>query len=309
MAVSSEVIYIVLSLVNLVLHTTGCYLITCQGVLNVQHMLILNLSITEILKNIINVSDCTRYLLRHFFTIPMVVDDIFHYVTIIYDCAIYLLFYLFMVYITIDRLLRTLLNVKYPVYITFARTKYLIIGSWLVAIITCVSLSLVGKYTRFFIDDISMSYAYTVLDFSYLILAVLTYSSIFFKLMQSRIIQTPVRPHGTSTGCRSNISETFQKSRFYVCLLLISSFLVCNTIPGLVYIFVILFDGKLPRQVSITLYACYILSDTTDACIYIFLQRSLRTLLWKKLRCHSIAVHPTTTTGTLTRINRNLSVQ
>merc|ERR1719204_1004400 len=82
---------------------------------------------------------------------------------------------------------------------------------------------------------------------------------------------------------KKQYSQAFKESRFFVCILIITSFCVLCVIPGLLYIPMIKHGiHKEFPHLKLFIHLCYMLSDTTDASIYIFLQRSIRRLLAQK---------------------------
>ena len=97
----------------------------------------------------------------------------------------------------------------------------------------------------------------------------------------------PISRRNKNVGGKQNALQIFRKSRFYISVLLITTFLRFVKVPDLVYLFV----GILNKNDSSTLLtACwvsYAVANLSDAYIYIFMQRDVRHLL--SSLCGSVA--------------------
>lgn len=253
--------------INIILHSYGCHLLGRRRLLNHQELFILNLSVIELLKNTINFIMSFYHFVDPLITIPKLLVHVLSILGLVYSSGLLLLFFLFMIYITFDRLLRTALGIKYHIYVTKHRVRMLIRVSWLLAPMYSGSCTVVYVYREDANYDMeSFLYPSAVCNCICLVVFIFTYSFIFVKLIESRRRlqkQTTTQRFG---GHR--------KARFRVCFLLITTFLVFNTIPTLIYLYISA-NGETSEYFVVTVYIFYSISDTADACIYILLRQSL----------------------------------
>ena len=78
--------------------------------------------------------------------------------------------------------------------------------------------------------------------------------------------------------------QTFRRSKFFIPVLLILTFLVFIVSADLTYLFVVVVSGKDSSMLEVVLEISYCLSNLADAWIYIFLETELKSLLLRKLR-------------------------
>ena len=104
------------------------------------------------------------------------------------------------------------------------------------------------------------------LDVAYFLFAVATYSAMFITYMQSK--------RKTSTSHKSAYTM-FKQSRFRFAVLVMSSCLVLEVIPQIVFT-ISSFFGKTGQYIAPILFYA---SDTVDGIIYILLYRPVRTVL------------------------------
>ena len=282
-----DVILISLNVTNVCLHGIGIYLLVCLqkvGEPSIQNMFILNLSVSELLMN------ATEILRRCFLLILLdslrssTIEKIKHYLSIIMFTGISVVFYMNMVYITLDRLLHIALNIRYRVYWSTAKAKCLLQITWIVGMLTCLCISIVDVFTNFKWEPLFYIYFYPIMEFAFVLLAVTTYFFIFQKYKKSYRVSSQ-RTKNVPTDKKAESSfRIFQKSRFFVPVLLILTFIIFMLIPDLIYLFV----GVIKKNKSdILLASCWIsyaVSNAVDACIYIFMQDPVKKLLWKKVR-------------------------
>lgn len=276
---------VVITCTNVLLHSLGCFLLLKKRIDDTQELLILNLSASEILKNLVNLVTSVYNLLRiNNVVIPVIITDILRYVALIYYSGISLVFVLFMIYITSDRLVRTILGGVYYLYVTEKKARNVIKATWIVALLVSIGVCVSYHYAPF--GETPFLYAYASGNCIHLLLAILGYTVIFIKLRESR--RRRIRISSDVTTARRNEStyymgpDMFRRSRFYVCILLITSCLILTTIPTLVQLTLhIHYDNHVPLIYGEIIYTSYSLSDTADACIYILLRKSLRKRLFR----------------------------
>ena len=159
--IALEVILVVLNIGTFFLHGTGIYLLICYFRLkkaSVQHIYILNLSITIISFKILWLFVDTTTLLSLEEGDEDIIREIRHYVVTVVDSLIPLVYSLTMMYITTDRLLACSWVTKYPVYWRSTKAKYLLVGTWSVSTLLCLIRVLV--YTITGIDCMRLFYTY-----------------------------------------------------------------------------------------------------------------------------------------------------
>ena len=156
--------------------------------------------------------------LEKFFYVNMVIA--FVGLAIVYYCTI--------VCLTFDRLLGTLLHMKYRVYVTEKRLMYLLICTWALGVLFCI-ISLVCKIDVYFCKP--YIYIHFSINLIYLILAIFTYFVIFKTLVNSRRTMTVNLSQTTEPP---NAVQVFRNSRFLIAVYLILAFLVFLIIPQIV---------------------------------------------------------------------------
>lgn len=239
--VTRRAIYTSFCGVNVLLHTLGTYLLVCvfrrKRHRTVHNLLVINLAIVEGICNAMVIF--TTYVFKEG-------SRTFVYFDTVYGTPLDEMYSLTMIYITADRLLVTLLDIRYNVYCTVARTKLLLLWSWIIVISLCVIVTLILHFTSWLKDNsilwrIIDQYLPTFLIVLFLIFAIASYSTMFFKLIKSR-----ARSNGSSARYRKKSTgyQIFIEFRFYVSTLLISSCLTLTVIPRLMDLCLDLYDEK-----------------------------------------------------------------
>ena len=212
-------------------------------------------------------------------------SNVFHkYVSIIRKTGLAFAYTSLMIFITVDRLLEIFLNIKYPLYCTAAREKWMLVAMWLTALfilVTVIVLSLMNDY-NFQYEIPVMLYLIFPLSISFNILAIVAYVLIFRKYKRSRITQ-PAR-----VSSRAELTESawsvFRNSNFFVSVLLITTYIVFVQIPGGVW-FVISFLKKDRSDLLVAVRAIsYDVSNIFDVYIYVFYDAAVRQYFSSKLR-------------------------
>ena len=228
--VISWYIYAVIASINSVLHGIGGILLikTYKRRKTSQHLLLVNLSLTELLRNITRVAICSIFITERR-------DSVATYTLwAVYITFVTYLYFSAMFLITVDRLVATLLNVRHKMICTTNRTQWLVAVVWLlVSLVTvCVSVyyhSLYGILWMYVCDVIHRVLVYrviTVLTVLYLISAVVCYTLIFLRYTRSK--------RSIAQNHLSNL-QLFRKSKFYVSILLITSFIFLQVVPYGIY--------------------------------------------------------------------------
>lgn len=263
-----------LGLANSFLHSIGSYLIITeqrrQKPDTPQNLFLINLSFSNVLKNLVFL-----YLLFivsmdgkvHSIRVKQMITAVGTNLNMMYFCSIVL--------ITGDRLLAAILNLKYRIHCTFKRGKYVIIGQWLFGLFNCA----ISIKMKWFSSIEPFNCSITVgMDICYLIFVIFSYSFIFKTFFRSK-------KTSQDSGSKISAFKSFRQSRFYVSVLLISSYVIFVVFPDLLGFLLMAIFGE-PR---ISLIVIWVLlrntSDFLDWCIYVFAKDSTRKLFFEKICC------------------------
>ena len=277
-------ILLFLNFLNVLFHSLGAYLLIsmyprCKQ--KIQQIYLFNLSISECLTNVLEICRSIPDLIEFEEDELTRINEIRQYILIVSFTGVSIVYYFDMIYLTLDRLLDVHLNMKYPVYWNETKTRYLLISTWAIGLFTSVSVSICYKYLDFKWRDAFFKYFYPTIEFTFIVLALITYGFIFHKYRQTRL-RVP--------GCMSVYKVTstlhiFRKSRFYIPVLLIITFLLLMIAPDITYLIV----GIVYKSESETLLTCcwisYAISNLADAYIYIFVQYEVRKEFYMMLHC------------------------
>ena len=280
-------VMIVLSICNVAVHSIGCHLlryIAKNVEQSPQTIYVLHLSGCEILFNI------TASLTTILKMVPWSYAATIHtYIDLVYLSGPWLVYFVLMCSITLDRLLQILLHLKYPKFWNETKAKKLIKIGWIAGgmftVFTCF-------YQKFFNNDIReiyFTYWYPSFHIFFVILTITTYIVIFKHFKRSRVApcQSVIQRGSVNHLHQISTFRTFLKSRFYVSVLLIGTYVIFVVVPDSIYLFYGYLGNNKNNQILDTLcYLSYILGTSSDAYIYIFVQTSVRKLLWKKLRIY-----------------------
>ena len=234
-----------------------------------QQIFIMNLSAVECLRNILytqaNPRICTlgRRGERKVFNVEFVINVVY------YTC---------MLFITIDRMLAALLNLTYRVHCTIERARKVLLVQWFGALALLIVLWVSNPFyhNRKVIPRIYVGFAIL-----YLIAASSMYVIIFVTLIRSR--SRTQQNHVQNQG----IFRRFCESKFYIAVLIISSFTVFVVASDLCYILMGSSMGYHTSTLIGTRFLCLAISDLFDGFIYIFLNQKVRALVrmtWKRLK-------------------------
>ena len=289
MGISIHIVSIILRLVDILLHSSGIYLLlSCDRheKCSVQQLYITNLSVTEICFSVlwlfmIPVSD----LFTTSDSVSAIIKHVQHYVMVCIYTTVVFVFYATMIYITLDRLVAIKLSLKYRIYWNTKRAKYLILGTWVAGSLLFLSILLLNESTGFKFDIEFHKYFYTPLNILFIILAVFTYIFIFREYKKSVDM---------NSSRQNSIFIVFYKSQFYISVLLILTFLLFIIIPDLTYLFDMSIQNKKSKTLLSACAILYSIANIMNGCLYIFLQPNIKGQLWKKFHirktgCYTIA--------------------
>ena len=280
--------YILLSLnlVNVLLHMLGAYLLismypTCRR--SLQQIYLINLSISECLTNFLEVCRIISHLIPFKDNHLKIVNGIRYYTLIVSFTGISVVYYLVMIYLTLDRLMDIVLNIKYPVYWSEEKAKYLLITTWLFGLFSCVTVCICYQLFNFNWEDAFFKYFYPPIEFAFIILALTTYGFIFHKYRKNRLDAPGYLDNCTPRRRKNSTIQIFRKSRFYISVLLILTFLLFMIVPDITYLFLAIIYKSKSDILLTCCWISYAISNLADAYIYIFVQDEVRGKLWKML--------------------------
>ena len=289
MRCSWRVTIIVLSMLNTFLHGLGCWLLFGlykNGRKTVQQMYLINLGLCECLMNIIR--SLQNILIIVYLNSPSI--NIYRtnvYLNFIAGSGLYYLYSLSMFFITGDRLLSIIFAFKYNISWNIHRTRKLLAWTWFISFSICFIVTIglyysgldFGKIYESNLYSILYLYIPTFINVTFLFFALSSYSFMFRRYFNSR----RRFPHPKSNGAEKSIIYIFRNSRFFVSILVISSFLILMVIPSLIQSFSHITKTTLPEYLTLVIYISIVLSDTADGIIYVFMQESVRKFLFQRL--------------------------
>ena len=295
----STALILTLSTVNLIttiLHTLGGYLLIYQyhnGSQDSQQLFLINLAISEGVANLLQflinpISDMFSMSIK----VAFVTNKVQYYIKTLRGYGFVTVYFLTMIYLTLDRLFDILLNIRYPLYWNEKNTRKLLTITWAMSISTAITVSIVDWVYEIGSHEILDIYIYPTFDIVFTIIAVLTYGFIFHKYKQTRAPPT----HATCTSHlgRPHTLRVFQNSRFYIPVLLITTFIVFMVIPEMIHLCLVVIKGTHFNPLKTILTILWALSYLSDAIIYIFMKPSVRRLLLRKfgVRRRERRIHP-----------------
>ena len=272
------IIRFVLFVIVIICHSIGSYLLMClqrKGKAKTQHVLILNISGCVIILNILQIIHVVFSLQS-----PTITVQVTKYIILITMYTIYFsVYFSAMVYINIDRLLEVFLNIRYPLHVTTARVKRLLILTWVSGICMGIIIPLLLKISNNSITDIHIRLLYveSSIEVSYIILTTATYVTIFLRFKVSRRQPSDTRACG-SCGVESIGSwKTFRHSRFYIAVLLIITYILFIITPDIISTMKI--SENFRNAANITTEIAWILDTLT----YIYIDKTMKKLFYQKM--------------------------
>ena len=281
---TEQITYISLRSINIALHGFGLYLLVTlykQGEKSSQRLYLLNLSFAELLQNFFSL---VIHSLRLTYKLhpSRVLGRTITFLIYVINTGVGYQYFASMFLLLGDRLLCTLLGLRYPIYWNFRKTITTITCTWVCNVLVSVAASLhvyVSKKQVIYgeVNKIMSFYVPTTLFATFLIFSIFSYSVMFYKFLSSRR-----RTSGGGTAQPSAL-YIFTHSKFFICIILVSTFLILMVIPTSIGTLSLIIDNPLSRSFDKYLHISVILSDTADVFIYVFLQPSVRKLLLKHL--------------------------
>lgn len=277
-----------LNALNVILHSIGAYLLlslyaTCKY--KIQQIYLIHLSISECLINFLEIVRTVLDLINLNGDAKLIAEEIRHYTLILSFTGISVVYYFDMIYLTLDKLMDIVLNIKYPIYWNEHKTKRLLGVTWFLGILSSIIVSFSYKFLNFKWEPAFFKYFYPPIEITFILLAFVTYAFIFRKYTQAHrnLPGTIVSLDSSIDGRKRNAFQLFRRSRFYIAVLLIITFLLFFVVPDLTYLSIAVIQKKKSEILTHICWICYAISNLADAYIYIFVQDKVRRTLLKKL--------------------------
>jgi hypothetical protein len=300
------VVGILLQLFTIILHGIGLYILRCldiDGRSDVQQTYIFNLSAMEVFTTF-----CFLVLTGLHLTMSLTdhhLEDVKIHNGIILFTFCSLVLYMNMLYIVIDKALEVFWNIKYPVYWSMNKAKYLEMITWSIGLFMCIGVIIAVHVVKYEYRIPFTMYFRPALDIVFVITVIVCYGYIFYKYKQSRVIPTQARceaaidtsppnqqsvftisrtPRAISTNQQS-LFTIFRNSRFFISICLVSTFLLFIVIPDILqFLITVEHEENQTKIIRVTTTIIYTISFASDACIYVFLNVQVKRLLYRKLR-------------------------
>lgn len=277
------IVLLVLNILNAVLHSVGTYLLVClyrNGNDSTQMIYLINLGLCEALMNFLEAFRSISALISQEYTM----ERIREYILIVMFTGISFVFYLNMSYITLDKLFDLLLNIRFSLYWSTKRAKRLLQGTWVVGLSLSILVALLHRFNGLDWTEPFFKYFYPIVGFSFIAIAFVTYGFLFYKFKVTREVPAAVGQQRSGARRRSSVYQVFRRSRFYIPVWLISTFIVFMLVPDMTYLFVGIILNQPSDALFFGCWISYALANLIDAWIYIYIQPAVRKLLLKKLR-------------------------
>ena len=285
-----KITLLVLNLANSLLHGVGIYLLVTlfpQSRFKIQQRYLIHLSVCEFTINTLEVINILNGFVEYSPDAQSKVDEVFHYVLIIQFTGVSLVFYLDMIYLTLDRLFEIVLNIKYPVYWSEEKARNLLIVTWVVSGLITVAFCIAHGLLEWAWEPVIFTYFFPTMEFLFVFLAITTYIFIFRKYKITRISPAPnleiLKLSPKTRKRRRSSFYIFRRSKFFIPVLLILTFLIFMVGADLTLLFVGVIQGNDSLELRTAVFISYAISNLFDAWIYIFLQKDVKRLLYRKL--------------------------
>ena len=143
--------------------------------------------------------------------------------------------------VTSDKMFEVLLNLKYSVYWNERKAARLVKLIWIFAILLAIGCSVSFRFGYLLKTEFNQ-FIYPIMNCTYIITAVVIYGYIFHKYRQTRLVPTrkTIRDTGRSGSVWKNNKESgvwqdFRRSRFFIPVYLILSFIVFIALPSTIH--------------------------------------------------------------------------
>ena len=285
---------------NIILHSAGLSLLvkTFQGHNEtVQHVYLINLSTIELLKSIIylalNIIACNYDSLKNLknndnnhsnnnnnSSSSKVILHLYVYMVFV-AVALQCLYFFAMLFITADRLVATILNIKYNMFWNVSKTKVLLSRVW--GFCSVIWLSAITSICVIYGVDVHLKatvykvhhYTMSMLSIMFLVFAIVSYILMFVSYMRSER-----KKISFGAGIRrKDTYHIYRNSRFYIAVLLIASYMGLMVVPGVITTSYWAVGSIVPETLALYIDISITLADTADGVIYVFMYTPVRRCL------------------------------
>lgn len=226
----------------------------------IQISILVSMSLSEVLIALVDIV----YMIAKFAGLDEETSNIFvHCEEVV--AGLFFTYYTILFMLTFDRLLAFVLLLKYYSIVTVKRIRCCVVAAWIGGVIIAFPFFFLSPDTFF---ETWYKYIYLILDGIILATVFITYSFIFNK--------TSKKHRTVSSGVAR------REKMFVVTTIIIATFVLLVVIPDILYAyrFVIHKIGSDTEESIIGM--CWELNYLCDPCIYIFLQKNIRTILLQK---------------------------
>lgn len=190
MSVIINIILLVINISNVIIHSIGAYILVSlykTSRQKTQRLFLIHLSITECLVNLFEVIR----IIPTFFALDSRgsgsgIHAFREYALIASFACVSLVYYCVMLWITLDRLVLIASGVNYNSYWNERKSRVLMLATWLVGICLCLFMTCAKVFSLFDWQKVFFTYFVPTLDFTFILLALITYSFIFKKYNRSQ---------------------------------------------------------------------------------------------------------------------------
>ena len=264
-----DVLEVIFYVVSIGLHSCGFYLLFTlyrnSGEEQAQQTIfILNLSVVEILGNVIQLATFVVIKVSPDY-VPNDPKTYLQIIIIFYG----ILYSLNLILMAVDQIFFIVSMAKHSACCTLKMTKAVLAVAWIVVVILYVTLL---KSSSISVPDFIM-YLTITLDIVFIAAAAVFYLLVIHFFNKSNQNSNQIAYLAAEDPV---YTETFCASRFCIPCLLVANFLILVAIPDLIYQSVVT-----PDMVNNLVFFLVLLSHVVDGIIYIFLQTSIRRILWR----------------------------
>ena len=222
--------------------------------------------------------------------------------------GLYLWQYVAIIFVTLDRLLTVLFRTYTQIW-TQKKTKILIFTCWLIELMGCMAPYLSHKLSGFNNKDMIDIYIKTLLDVIFIILCITSYSAMFCKYVRSHRRTIQVQVSRENNRQPNTAWHLFRRSRFVIAVFLITSFLLCVSIPDIVLSVLILNKRRVPDILFKVFLFLSAVSDTMDAFVYVFSKAEVRKALWNIMKINCIRRRDRVSVATVSDVRRQRRIE
>merc|ERR1712043_68651 len=159
------------------------------------------------------------------------------------------------------------------------KTKYLLLSTWVIWNSVTIAVLFGYAYTDFHWKFVFFGYVYPIVNFAFVIIALVTYTSLITIAHQSKVAISKCE---AGKRKKDHSHNAISPKQFMVPLLIITTFAVFIVIPDFVFLFIVVIPKENPSELHLLISACsYAISNLSDVAIYVFLLRDVRTFFCK----------------------------